>query len=210
LKYKILFSVFILSIFNINCFHSIDSYTPRDVKENITFTIKETLVSQNCQDEDSFLFSAKKDALIKEFQRQIQFRNNRSLTENEPIEQDIQYSLIWYQCEFSSEPPTDEEWKEYNTNQLKAAFSFLTLGLLPFYSEIRSHLKIKSKLNGYECESLQAVRAGTVIHLFYLPMVFYSQFSEEPNRQILKVAINRGLDDNLLKYYKGECKNTNL
>ena len=86
----------------------------------------------------------------------------------------------------------------------------MTLALFPLYSEIRSHLKIKSKLNGYECESLQAVRAGTILHLFHLPMLFYSQFSEEPNRQILKVAINKGLDDNSLKYNKDECKKISI
>ncbi|MCZ8237419.1 MAG: hypothetical protein O9346_07450 [Leptospiraceae bacterium] len=73
------------------------------------------------------------------------------------------------------------------------------------YLEFRTHLKLKSEINGYQCESLQAVRVGTVFHLFYLPMLFYSQFSVEPNREIIQVAINRGLDDLMEKYYSGNC-----
>jgi hypothetical protein len=190
-----------------NCIYSMDRYIPKKINDQYQYSIKAISVSANCSDKESNLVWYRKVPFEKEFLNQMNLRNNVmvQLESDKPNIDKMDFSLLWRTCEYATEIYSEEEKEEVFQSQLQSIVGISSLGLFPVFVITRSHINIVAESNGQKCETIQPVRIGGIAHLFYLPLAF-NLMKEDMNREILKPAISRGIDDIFEKYNNGQCK----
>jgi hypothetical protein len=184
-----------------------DTYNSNLNVTDVEYSIDAALVSQSCLDDNNneVLSYFRKDPLIKELEYQLEAKKFIKIKNNSTNKiENYKFRINWKNCEFSSSEKSIEEMDEFIESQRLQFFSIMTLGLFPVFIRTRSHIYIEAEVNEYICKSTQPVKIGNIGHIFYLPLVL-NTLREDTNRNIIRSAISRGIDDILFKIEKQKC-----
>ncbi|MCG9876065.1 MAG: hypothetical protein MH321_14915 [Leptospiraceae bacterium] len=184
-----------------------DTYNSNRKVTEVEYSIDEALVSQSCLDNNNneVLSYFRKNPLIKELEYQLEAKKFTKINNNSKNKiENYKFRINWKNCEFSGSEKSIEEMDEFIESQRLQFFSIMTLGIFPVFIRTRTHIYIEAEVNDYICKSTQPVKIGNISHLFYLPLVFYS-LREDTNRNIIRSAISRGIDDILSHIENHNC-----